>query len=60
MNVVIMSGEPTLSESEVRKLRAAIYGECTDKTWNSCKENWMTKENIQWLQLQILKRRDVP
>lgn len=59
MKEIIMSGEPTLSEAEVRKLRAAIYGECTDKTWNSCKENWMTKENIQWLQAQVKKKEAV-
>jgi hypothetical protein len=41
-----------MSEQEVRKLRANIYGECTDKNWAYCKDAWMKPENIQWLKRQ--------
>lgn len=39
----------TYTEFQIRILRAAIYGECTDKNWNYCRENWMKPENIRWL-----------
>lgn len=46
-----------MSESEVRQLRANIFGECSDKNWEHCREftdekgvhGWMTPENIKWL-----------
>lgn len=38
-----------ISETEVRALRAAIYGECTDNNWEHCRDKWMTPENVQWL-----------
>jgi hypothetical protein len=38
-----------LSESEVRALRDAVYGPCTDKAWDACKNAWMNPDSIEWL-----------
>lgn len=39
-----------MTEAEVRKLRAVIYGECDDYNWEAVRDNWMRPENIEWLQ----------
>lgn len=38
-----------MNETQVRKLRAAIYGECTDNNWENCKDHWMRPDQIEWL-----------
>lgn len=43
---------PTLAslELEVRSLRDAVYGHpSTDNNWETCKENWMRPDSVQWL-----------
>lgn len=42
----------TLSESAVRKLRAAIYGELPDESWEKVRDKWMKPDNVKWLQEQ--------
>jgi hypothetical protein len=37
------------TEKEVRKLRAKVYGECTDVNWEQVKARWMTEESTAWL-----------
>lgn len=44
-----MNTEHTLSENEVRALRARVYGECSDHNWNCCRENWMRPDSVRWL-----------
>jgi hypothetical protein len=39
----------TLTESEVRKLRNAIYGEISDRSWEHVRNNWMKPDNVKWL-----------
>lgn len=34
-------------ETEARQLRAKIYGECSDSTWETVKESWI--KDIAWL-----------
>ncbi|MDE2103450.1 MAG: hypothetical protein KGL39_39780 [Patescibacteria group bacterium] len=51
---VLEASVPFMNEQQVRQLRAAIYGECSDKNWHACKstENgngWMAPSEIQWL-----------
>lgn len=41
---------PPETESEVRKLRDAVYGAPSkDLNWDGCKDAWMIPENIRWL-----------
>lgn len=37
------------TEEEFRKLRAAVYGECTDENWNAVKDNWSAPDGENWL-----------
>lgn len=47
MNTKIIEYE--LEEGEVRALRDALYGPCTDNNWEHCKHNWMRPDSIKWL-----------
>ena len=38
-----------MSDAELRALRAAVYGECSDMNWEAVREVWNTPENIAWL-----------
>ncbi len=38
-----------ITEAEVRALRASVYGEVSDESWDKVKHKWMTEENIRWL-----------
>lgn len=38
-----------LTDAEIRQLRASIYGEISDASWEKVKSNWSTTENAQWL-----------
>lgn len=40
---------PTPTEAEVRALRAAVYGECSDSHWEAVKDRCMTPWNIETL-----------
>ena len=40
-------------ETELRVLRAKVYGECTDANWEAVKENWAKPESKQWLKDRI-------
>lgn len=51
-----MNQQP-LTETEVRALRDAIYGPCKDDSWEQIKGNWMTPENIRWLQENQWKKK---
>jgi len=46
-----MTHEPTMEISEVqaRRLRANIYGECSDNNWSYCNDNWTEPQNFKWL-----------
>ena len=37
------------SDTELRKLRANVYGECSDKNWEHCREEWARETNVKWL-----------
>jgi hypothetical protein len=49
-----LSEQPT--EAEVRQLRANIYGEVSDESWNKVKENWMKPSELKWLISQNEKK----
>ena len=36
-----MNRRNELTETDVRELRANIYGECTENNWSACRENWL-------------------
>jgi hypothetical protein len=38
-----------ITESEVRKLRADCYGECSDKNWDETGANWMRADSVDFL-----------
>ena len=44
-----MDNNPTITEVEVRKLRAIVYGECSDDNWSNCRENWMKPDSTEYL-----------
>lgn len=44
-----------MSEVDVRKLRAQVYGECSDKNWEEVRHNWMRADSIRWLKDKIAK-----
>lgn len=44
-----------MSESEVRALRSAVFGECTESNWANTKDRWMQPENIAWLKEKAAK-----
>lgn len=35
--------------SEVRALRDAIYGPCSDRNWQACRDNWMSPASVRLL-----------
>lgn len=37
------------SEKDVRNLRDAIYGQCTENNWEHCREKWMRRDSVEWL-----------
>jgi len=38
------------TEEEVRALRAKVYcSDCTDKTWEEVRANWMKPDAVRWL-----------
>lgn len=37
-----------MTASEVRALRALVYGECSDHNWLMCEHLWMKPEASQW------------
>lgn len=45
----------TLTEAQVRQLRAIIYGECSDKNWEEVRHNWMRPDSIKWLKEKASK-----
>jgi hypothetical protein len=45
--------ETEMTEAEVRALRAKVYGECSDKNWECCRERWMEPENVKWLRENV-------
>lgn len=38
--------------ADIRKLRANVYGEIPDASWEKVKENWCKPENQKWLREQ--------
>lgn len=44
-----MSVKVMYSEGAVSRMRANVYGECTEQNWRACKDKWMEPENIRWL-----------
>lgn len=44
-----------MTEYEVRKLRAIIYGECSTKSWEAVRHNWMRPDSIRWLKEKAAK-----
>ena len=38
-----------LSSADLRVLRAAVYGECSDDNWQAVIDNWSKPEAVQWL-----------
>lgn len=40
-------------ETEIRAMRNSIYGPCTDKSWEACKDAWMRKDSVEWLRGHI-------
>lgn len=38
-----------MSDADLRALRAAVYGECSDMNWEAVREVWRSPENIEWL-----------
>ena len=47
-----MSAPTPVTEAEVRKLRANVYGETNDHAWYAVCENWSKPENVRWLRDQ--------
>ena len=43
------------TETDVRALRDAIYGESTENNWESCRENWIKTEEAAWLWAEYRK-----
>lgn len=43
---------PTLSETydQTRKVRARVYGECTDENWMAVRDNWVKPDSFRWLE----------
>ena len=43
-----------MTERQVRKMRDLVYGvPATDTGWAGCRENWMRKSEIEWLQREV-------
>lgn len=38
-----------MNESQARVLRDRVYGPCSDKNWEACKEHWLKPDAIEWL-----------
>jgi len=37
-------------EALARAMRATVYGgDCTQKNWEACRDNWMRPDSMQWL-----------